>query len=193
MVAGRLSGAGSANTARWHGFVSWAATTLVIVYLATSAVGGLVGGAFNALGSTLGAAGRGAASAVSDVAANTDGNALEAQVRQLVNPNDAQSVQDSVLSYIRVSSSGDTAGANAARDRAVNSLARVANISPDEARARITQAEQQYRQTAAPCRRTGRFLLATFSWVCADLCVRIHLPPHRLEQVPFIPARIRMR
>lgn len=148
VVAGRLCGSSIANTARWHGFVSWAATTLVIVYLATAAAGGIIGGAFSALGSTIGAAGRGAASAASGVAANTDGNALEAQVRQLVNPNDAQSVQDSIIGYIRASSSGDTAGADAARDRAVESLARVANISPDEARNRIAQAEQQYRQAA---------------------------------------------
>jgi hypothetical protein len=52
-VAGRLCGSPHVNTARWHGFVAWATTTLVIFYLLTSAAGGLIGGAFNALGSTL--------------------------------------------------------------------------------------------------------------------------------------------
>lgn len=155
IVAGRLSGTSDDNTARWHGLVSWAATTLVLAYLVTTALGGLVGGALNALGSTVGGAGRAAASAVSGVAQNTDGNALEAQVRRLVNPNDAQGVQDSVIAYIRASAAGDQAAATAARDRAVDALARTANISPDEARTRIGQAEQQYRQTVQQARDTA--------------------------------------
>ena len=68
-------------------------------------------------------------------------------MRQLVNPDQTQSVQDSVTAYVRATASGDTAGAAAARDRAVTALARTANISPDEARNRIGQLEQQYRQT----------------------------------------------
>ena len=74
IVAGRLCGTSDDNTARWHGFVSWCVATLVLFYLLTSAVGGIIGGTFNALGSTVGAAGRGAASAVSGVAQNVDGD-----------------------------------------------------------------------------------------------------------------------
>ena len=148
IVAGRLCGTSDGNTARWHGFVSWCAATLVMFYLLTSAVGGIIGGTFNALGSTVGAAGRGAASAVSGVAQSTDGDALQAQVKRLVSPNDAQSTQDNVVSYIRASISGDKAAADAARDRAVDGIARTANISPDDAKARLQQAEQQARQAA---------------------------------------------
>ncbi len=147
-AAGRLSGTSDGNTARWHGFVSWAVTTLAITYLLSSAAGGAIGGAANALGGTVSAAGRGAASAVSGVAANTDGDALQAQVRRLVNPNDAQSVQDNVVTYIRAAVSGDKAAADGARDRAVDSLARAANVSPDEARTRLQAAETQARQAA---------------------------------------------
>ena len=147
IVAGRLCGAGSANTARWHGFVSWATSTLVVFVLLTSAVGSIVGGTFSALGSTLGGAGKAAASAVGGAAQATDGDALKAQVRRLVNPDDAQNVQDDVLGYIRASVGGDQKAADAARDRAVASLAKTANVSPDEARNRLTQVEQQYRQT----------------------------------------------
>ena len=148
LVAGRLSGSSSTNTARWHGFVSWATATLVVFYLLASAVGGILGGTFSALGSTLGGVGKTAASAVSGVAQGGGGNAIEAQVRQLVNPNDAQSVQDSLVAYIRASVSGDQQAAQAAKDRAVNGLAKVANISPDEARARVDQATQQAQQAA---------------------------------------------
>ncbi|MBC7800879.1 MAG: PhnA-like protein [Gemmatimonadaceae bacterium] len=148
VVAGRLCGAATTNTARWHGFVSWCTTTLVVFYLVTSAVGGIIGGVFGAFGDTIGAAGRGAAAAVSGVASSTDGDALAARVRQVVNPNEAQSVQDNVLAYMQASVAGDTAAANASRDRAIDSVARSANISPEEARTRIDQVEQQTKQTA---------------------------------------------
>ncbi len=128
--------------------MSWCAATLVIFYLLTSAVGGIIGGTFNALGSTVGAAGKGAASAVSGIAQSTNGDALQAQVQRLVNPNAAQNAQDDIMTYVRASVSGDQAAASAARDRAVNGLAKTANISPDEARTRLQQAEQQARQTA---------------------------------------------
>ena len=146
IVAGRLCGTSDSNTARWHGFVSWCVATLLIVYLLTSAVGGLIGGTFSALGSTLGGAGRAAASAATGIAQNTNGDALQAQVKRLVNPDDAQTAQENVTTYIRASASGDKQAADASRDRAVDSLAKMANVSPDEARARLTQAEQQYRQ-----------------------------------------------
>ncbi|MGI4941064.1 MAG: hypothetical protein ACRYHQ_10980 [Janthinobacterium lividum] len=148
VVAGRLSGTSDGNTARWHGFLSWCVATLCIFYLLSTAAGGLIGGAASALGGTVSAVGRGAASTVSGVAANTDGDALKSQVQRLVNPNDAQTAQDNITSYIRASVSGDKAAADAARDRAVDSLARTANISPDDARARLQQAETQARQAA---------------------------------------------
>ncbi len=148
VVAGRLCGTSDNNTAHWHGFVSWCAATLVIFYLLTSAVGGIIGGTFSALGSTVGAAGRGAASAVTGIAQNTNGDALQSQMQRLVNPNDAQSAQDDIMAYVRASVSGDKPAADASRDRAVDALARTAKISPDEARTRLQQAEQQARQSA---------------------------------------------
>ncbi len=154
VVAGRLSGTSDGNTARWHGFLSWCVATLCIFYLLSSVAGGLIGGAASAVGSTVGAVGRGAASAVSGVAGAADGDmlkagdVLKAQVQRLVNPNDAQVAQDDITGYIRAAVSGDKAGADAARDRAVDSLARAANVSPDEARTRLTAAETQARQAA---------------------------------------------
>lgn len=148
MIAGRLAGASTPGTARWHGFVSWCATTLIVFYLLTSAVGGLLGGTLSALGGTLSAAGKGAASAVSGVAGVTDGDALAEQAKRLVNPNDAQNAKADVMSYIRASIAGNQAAADAARDRAVNSVAKAANISPDEARTKLQEAAQQAKQAA---------------------------------------------
>ncbi len=164
IVAGRLCGAGSRSTAAWHGFVTWAATTLAVAYLLATAAGGLLGGTFSALGATLGGFGKTAASSVSGAVSGaasgtasgaasgaaqngTGGDALQAQVRRLVNPNDAQSVESDIASYIRASLGGNQQAATAAQDRAVNDLARVANISQDEAKTRIQQAAQQYQQT----------------------------------------------
>jgi hypothetical protein len=147
VVAGRLCGVTRLNTARWHGFVTWCVTTLVIFYLLTNALSGVVGGSLSALGNTLGGVARSTASAVSGAVQGADTGGLEAQVRSLVNPSDTQSVQNNVLAYIRASAADDQQAANAARDQAVNDLARIANISPDEARNRLNQVEQRYRQT----------------------------------------------
>lgn len=152
VVAGRLCGAGSRSTASWHGFVTWAATTLAVAYLLATVAGGVLGGTFSALGATLGGFGKAATSGVAaGVAQNADANAsgdpLQAQVRRLVNPNDAQSVESDIARYIRASVSGNQGEAAVARDQAVNDLARVANISQDEAKTRIQQAAQQYQQT----------------------------------------------
>src|SRR4051794_14435533 len=63
-MAGRLCGKPSTSTGGWHGVVTWAATTLVISYLLTTALGGVLGGAFSVLGNAASAAGRSGASAV---------------------------------------------------------------------------------------------------------------------------------
>lgn len=139
LTAGRLAGAAKGDTARWHGFVTWAVSTLTIIYLLTSAVGGILGGAFNVLGGAVSGAGKAATATVSGAASITDGDAVARQARQLIDPNGAQTVQDSVTSYIRASVSGDKAGADRAKQEAVNSLARTANISPAEAQARLNQ------------------------------------------------------
>jgi hypothetical protein len=48
-AAGRLSGKPKESTAAWHGLTSWALTTLVVFYLLTSTIGGLIGGAYRGL------------------------------------------------------------------------------------------------------------------------------------------------
>ncbi len=146
IAAGRLCGSSRASTAGWHGFISWSVSTLLVAWLLSSALGGILGSTFSAVGSTLGGVGKTAASAVGGAASSADGGALQGQVRKLVDPNGAQSVQDNILSYIRASVSGDQKTADASRDQAVNSLAKAANISPEEARTRLTQLQQQTQQ-----------------------------------------------
>src|SRR5215204_5906566 len=42
-AAGRLSGKPKTSTAGWHGLTTWAVTTLVVFYLLTSTIGGILG------------------------------------------------------------------------------------------------------------------------------------------------------
>lgn len=49
-VTGRMSGLSRASDGMLHGFVSWAVATLFYVFLATSAVGAILGGAFRVVG-----------------------------------------------------------------------------------------------------------------------------------------------
>ena len=53
-AAGRLAGKPKESTASWHGLTAWALATLVIFYLLTTTVGGLVGGAYRTVTSALG-------------------------------------------------------------------------------------------------------------------------------------------
>jgi hypothetical protein len=147
IVAGRLCGSGQVNASRWHGFVSWCGATLIIFYLLTSTIGSILGGTFSALGSTISGAGKTAASAVTGLAGNGDGGGLDGQIKSMINPSDTQSAQNSLVAYVKAAASGDPQSQQAAHDKAVNDLARAANISPDEARTRLDRVEQQYRQT----------------------------------------------
>ncbi len=146
LTAGRLAGAAPKGTAAWHGLVTWCVTTLIVVYLLSSAVGGILGGAFNVLGSVANGAGRAAASTASGVASVTDGDTIGNQVKQLVYPNGAQTVQADVTSYLKASIAGDQSSAQAAKSRAVDGLARSTGITPAEAQARIDRAEASARQ-----------------------------------------------
>src|SRR5690606_4109056 len=53
-AAGRLSGKPKESVAAWHGLTSWALSTLIIFYLLTSTVSGVVGGAFSAATNAVG-------------------------------------------------------------------------------------------------------------------------------------------
>lgn len=149
LASGRLSGSARASTGAWHGFTTWAVTTLLVAYLLTSVVGSAIGGTFGALGNVVGGVGKAAASAVGGAADMTNGDALTAKVKSLINPNDQNAIQDDVTTYVRASVDGDTKAADAARDKAVNDVAKAANISTDEAKTRIDNLVNSTKATIA--------------------------------------------
>jgi hypothetical protein len=157
-LAGRLSGKPSAGTSGYHGLVSWAVTTLVIVYLLTSAAGSLVGGAFGGLSSVIGGAGSaigGAAQTAAQTAAPSltklanplDG--IENQVRQTSGGQDPAALRDTAAQAVRAYLSGDAAQQAQAEARAADALAKAQGISPDEAKAQVQNYRKQYEQAAA--------------------------------------------
>lgn len=67
-VAGRLAGVPLKTDSMLHGLLTWGLSTLLTVYLLTSALGGLIGGTAHAIGGAVSTATQGAATAASGAA-----------------------------------------------------------------------------------------------------------------------------
>lgn len=145
VAAGRLSGKPELSTAAWHGVTAWAATTLVVLWLATTAVSSIVGGTFQIAGNVAGQAAHGAASAATGaVASSADPFSLiESRIRGTGDDRAAQINQ--AIAEIRALVMSDPQQADAQRERAVQALARAQRIPPDQARQQVQQYEQQFR------------------------------------------------
>ena len=166
-VASRLSGRPKASTGGWHGLTSWAATTLLVFYLLSSAVGSLVGGAFTTVSSAVGGLGRTAGTAVQAAAPalanSTDPfSSIERTVRGSTGT-DPAALRDEAVAAVRDLLTGDPARVSDARERAAQALARSQNIPVEEARntsRRVREAVSRHgrRREAAsrPGRRHGR-------------------------------------
>jgi len=150
-TAGRLSGKPKNTTAGWHGLTTWALTTLLIFWLLSSAVGGILGGIYNtvsgAIGSVGSAAGTAAQSAAPSLANVTDPfSQIEQSVRSSTGGNDPQALRDSAVAAVRAAVTGDQAQAQDARERAAQAISRAQGIPVEDARNQVQQYEQQYRQ-----------------------------------------------
>ncbi|WEX74510.1 PhnA-like protein [Sinorhizobium numidicum] len=157
-LASRLSGRPSTSTGGYHGLTTWAVTTLVVLYLLTTSVGTLVGGAFSGLTGVIGGAGRtvatAAITAAPALATATDPFAeVERQIRAAAGGTDPAAMRDAAVVAVRALVTGDEAQAEEARNRAADALARAQNIPPEEARARVEQYEQSYRSAVDNARR----------------------------------------
>src|SRR4051794_13572686 len=157
-AAGRLSGRPKEATAAWHGLTAWAFTTLVIFYLLSSTVGGVLGGVYNTVSGALGGLGRSAAAATAGVAAPALSQmadpmaAIETSVRDASGGNDPAALRDAAVTAMRAALTGDQAQVQDARERAAQALAKAQNIPVEQARTQVTGYEQQYRQTVEQAR-----------------------------------------
>ena len=152
-IASRLSGRPKASTGGWHGLTSWALTTLVIFYLLSTAVGSLVGGAFNTVSGALGGMGHAVTSAAQTaVPALTQGTDPVGALQQALSApaaNDPANFKDATTSLARALVTGDDAQVADARERVAQSLSKSQNISIEDARARVASYEKQYRDKVA--------------------------------------------
>jgi hypothetical protein len=154
-AAARLAGVALRFDGVLHGLVTWAFALMVTFYLLTTAVGGVIGGAFGIVGNTLSAAGQGLKAAAPEVAkaAGISTDQIQQRAKELLQPTDpskmsndqaeAQLVKD-VGSYLAGGS-----GAQQARDRIIDIMAVKLGISRDDAAKRFDQWASQFDRAKA--------------------------------------------
>ena len=151
-IASRMSGCILASSGALHGLTSWAVTTLFLLYLLTTAVGTLVGGALNGLGAVAGGLGNTVATAAETAApaladATDPFAAIQDQISQATGGTDPQALQNAAVSAVRAAVTGDPAQAEQERETAPQALARSQNIPVEQARTEVEGYQQQYQQT----------------------------------------------
>ena len=164
-LAGRLSGKPSHSTTAYHGLIAWAVSTLIVVYLVSSAASGLIGGAVSGATSVLGSAGKAVGGSVqtavqtaapSLISMNDPMASIERQVRSASGGQDPGALRDAAATSVRAALSGDPEQQAAATDKAAEALAKAQNIPADQAKAQIAQYQQQYKDMVAKTKQQGK-------------------------------------
>jgi hypothetical protein len=152
-AAARLAGVALRFDGVFHGLVTWAFALMVTFYLLTTAVGGVIGGAFGVVGNAVSAAGQGLKAAAPEVAkaAGISTDQIQQRAKELLQPTDpsrmsnaqaeAQLAKD-VGSYMAGGS-----GAQGARDQIIGIMAAKLGISRDDAAKRFDQWAGQFNQS----------------------------------------------
>ncbi|WP_454882969.1 hypothetical protein [Sphingomonas oryzagri] len=135
-----------------HGLAIWGVTLLLTVYLLTSAIGGLVGGAFRAVGGLAGAASSsvGAVAPTVAQAAGIDQDDVNDQVSALIEPAPVdpasmtrEESRKAIIAEMPALARGGTDGRDA-ENRIADIIATQDKISHDMALARVEQARQRF-------------------------------------------------
>ncbi len=138
-----------------HGLVTWGIATLLTMWLLTSAIGGIIGGGFSALGSVVSAAGGGVSEAAKPIAqaAGVSPDMLQQQAQAYLQPTPAdpaamspQEAQKAIASNLATYADGG-ADAAAAKERIVNIMAAQTKLSHDEAAKKFDEAQAKLKQT----------------------------------------------
>jgi len=138
-----------------HGLITWGIATLLTIYLLTSAIGGIIGGGFSALGGITSAAGSGVREAAKPIAqaAGVSPELLQQQALAYLqptnpdpakmSPQDAQKeIASNLAAYVKGGSEAPTA-----KERIINIMAAQMQISHDDAVKRFDDAEAKLKQT----------------------------------------------
>jgi hypothetical protein len=154
-AAARVAGVHERFDALVHGLVVWGVTLILTLYLLTSAVGGIIGGAFRTVGAVAGAAGTtvsAAAPKAASVAGIDEGDVRSEAAAYLSEvPSDPaqmtpEQAQKEIAKQLPALARGGTDGKQA-ESRIVDIVAAQRKISRPEAQAQVTRAKQQFVQT----------------------------------------------
>jgi hypothetical protein len=157
-VAARLAANLADVDGMLHGLLTWAFALLVTVYLLSTAVGSVIGGAFTAVSGTLSAAGQTIKEAVPQAAqvAGITPDVVQQKAKALLSaqPTDvdpkamsAEQAQQEVAANLPDFVTGDDQAKQAARQRITAIVAAQANITPEEANQRLDRLQAQATQT----------------------------------------------
>jgi len=145
-VAARMSGRTVATTGAMHGLTTWAFTTLLVLYLLTTSVGGIIGGALGGVASAVGTMGDTLTQSATPLVQQVDpAEFIERQVRGTGESPEA--LQAEAVNALRQLIIAGEAPDAEVRQRAVDALARAANVPPEQAEQRLDEIVAQYRQT----------------------------------------------
>jgi hypothetical protein len=156
-VAARMSGLSRRNDGVMHGFVAWGVTTLLFAYVATTALGAVIGGAFSVIGG-----GVKAVAQAGGQAAQGQGQDIASRLQSIIKGGDTQSGNAQGGS---ASNGGNNAAAlgslqqalsSGDRDRAIDIMVNQMGLSQERAQQVAEQgqslfsgqASEQARQTA---------------------------------------------
>lgn len=147
-VAARMSGKTAATTGALHGLTTWAATTLLVIYLLTTAASGIIGGAFSGIASAVGGLGQTVAQTAAPAISQLNPlEELEQQVR--ATGTDPEALNAAAISAMRAVVTGTEAEKAEARERAATALASARNIPVEQARTDVQAYEARYTQAVA--------------------------------------------
>ncbi|WP_207460123.1 hypothetical protein [Azospirillum sp. SYSU D00513] len=160
-VAARLAGVSLRGDGMIHGLLTWAFALLVSAYLVTTAVGGIMGGAFSALGNVTSGLTQTVQQAAPEIArsAGVSPDDLRRQAEDLLRPADQQAspedARSRLVSALTTMATGSGQQVDAARQEATSLIAQQAGIPEDQARQRLQQVEQQVSQTTQQATETA--------------------------------------
>jgi len=126
-----------------------------VFYLLTTTIGGIIGGAFQTLGTaasgttqTLGSIAQTAVQATAPALSRTADpfSNIERSLRNATGGTDPAALRDAAASALRAALTGDPKQTQDARERAAQAIAKSQNVAIDEARAQVARYEQQFRQ-----------------------------------------------
>ena len=154
-AAARVAGVHDRFDSLVHGLVVWGVTLILTLYLLTSAVGGIIGGAFRTVGAVAGAAGTtvgAAAPKAASIAGIDEGDVRSEAAAYLSDaPSDPaqmtpEQAQKEIAKELPALARGGTEGRQA-ESRIVDIVAAQRKIGRPEAQAQVTRAKQQFART----------------------------------------------